>query len=69
MGDIEVFKIDGQEVSELPGTSVAVGKSLSALAGRCCEALLAIRFLSSEHYSAGKRGDRASAGLSRGTIA
>ncbi|MFB0843385.1 DUF5655 domain-containing protein [Paenibacillus oleatilyticus] len=53
MGDIKLYKINGDEVTELEGKSVAVEKSLQILMERHLEAILGIRFLATE-YSTGK---------------
>ncbi|OME76919.1 DUF91 domain-containing protein [Paenibacillus sp. FSL A5-0031] len=53
MGDIKLFNINGGEVTELEGKSVAVEKSLQTLMERHLEAILGIRFLATE-YSTGK---------------
>ncbi|WP_058301055.1 DUF5655 domain-containing protein [Gorillibacterium timonense] len=53
MGDIKLFNINDDEVSELEGKSVAVEKSLQTLMERHLEAILGIRFLATE-YSTGK---------------
>ena len=49
MGDIKVFRIDGDAVSELPGQSMAVEKSLQTLVERHLDTFLGVRFLASEH--------------------
>jgi len=53
MSDIRLFRLQPEAVQELPGTSVAVEKSLQTLIERHLEALLGVRFLASEH-STGK---------------
>ena len=53
MSDIKLFRIGGDDVCELAGTSVGLEKSLQALMERHLEAFLAVRFLASE-YSTGK---------------
>lgn len=53
MGDIKLFQIAPDHVTELPPQSVAVEKSLQTLIERNLEALLGVRFLASE-YSTGK---------------
>lgn len=53
MGDIKLFNINGGEVIELEGKSVAVEKSLQTLMERQLEAILGIRFLATE-YSTGR---------------
>ncbi|WP_342567790.1 hypothetical protein MKY09_05345 [Psychrobacillus sp. FSL K6-4046] len=54
MGDIKFFKINGEDVWELRGHSVALEKSLQHLIEKHLEAFLGIKFLASE-YSTGKR--------------
>src|SRR5215203_4725761 len=53
MSDIRLFRLQPETVQELPGTSVAVEKSLQTLIERHLDALLGVRFLASEH-STGK---------------
>lgn len=53
LGDIKLFKLNGEEVTELEGRSVAIEKSLQILMERHLEAILGIRFLATE-YSTGK---------------
>lgn len=53
MGDIKLFRIRKNQVEELPGSSVAVEKSLQTLIENNLETFLGIRFLASE-YSTGK---------------
>lgn len=53
MGDIRIFNITGDSVTELKGSSVAVEKSLQSFIEKNLEKLLSIRFLESE-YSTGK---------------
>ncbi|EMR07209.1 hypothetical protein C772_00854 [Bhargavaea cecembensis DSE10] len=54
MGDIKLFRFNGESVDELEGQSVAVEKSLQHLIERHLETFLGVRFLASE-YSTGKR--------------
>ncbi len=58
MGDIKVFNIDGESVSELLGTSVAVEKSLQTLIEQHLDAFLGVRFLASEYSTGGTHGGR-----------
>jgi len=58
VGDIKVFRIDGEGVSELPGTSVAVEKSLQALIERHMDTFLGVRFLASERSTGPTHGGR-----------
>jgi predicted transport protein len=53
MSDIKLFQINGPEVQELPGKSVAVEKSLQTLTEKHLETFFGVRFLESE-YSTGK---------------
>ncbi len=53
MGDIKLFQLNGPDVTELEGQSVAVEKSLQKLIERHLEAFLGVRFVASE-YSTGK---------------
>lgn len=53
MGDIKLFQINGPEVRELAGQSVAVEKSLQTLIEKHLEPFFEVRFLASE-YSTGK---------------
>ncbi|MED0747362.1 DUF5655 domain-containing protein, partial [Aeribacillus composti] len=53
MGDIKLFRINGEHVSELEGTSLTIEKSLQTLIERNLETFLGVRFLASE-YSTGK---------------
>ncbi|WP_233880199.1 site-specific integrase [Virgibacillus halodenitrificans] len=54
MGDIKLFKLDGDNVDELEGQSVAVEKLLQHITERHLETFLGVRFLPSE-YITGKR--------------
>lgn len=54
MGDIKLFKLNGDKVEELTGQSVSIEKSLQHIIERHLETFLGVRFLSSEH-STGKR--------------
>ena len=58
MGDIKVFRIDGDAVSELPGQSMAVEKSLQTLVERHLDTFLGIRFLASEQSTGRTHGGR-----------
>jgi predicted transport protein len=53
MSDIKLFQINGPEVRELSGQSVAVERSLQTLTERHLEPFFGVRFLASE-YSTGK---------------
>jgi len=53
MGDIKLFQIKKQNAVELPGTSMAVEKSLQELIEENMETFLGVRFLATE-YSTGK---------------
>jgi predicted transport protein len=54
MGDIKIYKLNGEHVEELIGQSVAVEKSLQQIIERYLETFLGVRFLASE-YGTGKR--------------
>lgn len=54
MGDIKLFRLNGETVDELVGQSVAFENSLQHILERNLETFLGIRFLASE-YSTGKR--------------
>ncbi|MED4590755.1 DUF5655 domain-containing protein [Priestia flexa] len=54
MGDLKLFRLNGDSVDELEGQSVAVEKSLQHILERHLETFLGVRFLASEH-STGKR--------------
>ncbi|MGE1163658.1 DUF5655 domain-containing protein [Peribacillus simplex] len=54
MGDIKLFRLNGDTVDELAGQSVAIEKSLQHIIERHLETFLGVRFLGSE-YSTGKR--------------
>ena len=53
MSDIKIFKIQGNIVNEIKGTSVALEKSLQDLMEKNLEEILGIRFLATE-YTTGK---------------
>lgn len=53
MGDIKLFKLNGNNAEELAGKSVSVEKSLQTIIERNLETFLGVRFLASE-YSTGK---------------
>jgi hypothetical protein len=54
VGDIKLFRLNGETVDELEGQSVAFEKSLQHILERNLETFLGVRFLVSEH-STGKR--------------
>lgn len=54
MGDIKLFRLNGETVNELEGQSVAFENSLQHILERNLETFLGVRFLASE-YSTGKR--------------
>jgi len=58
MSDIKLFDIQGGEVEELEGQSVALEKSLQGLIERNMEAFLGVRLLASEHNTGQKHGGR-----------
>ncbi|MFN3189116.1 MAG: DUF5655 domain-containing protein [Aureliella sp.] len=53
MGDIKIFKTNGDTVTQLEGTSVALEKSLQELIEKHLDVFLGVRFLATE-YSTGK---------------
>lgn len=53
MADIKLFRIENNQVEELPAESVAVEKSLQSLLEKHLDSFLDVRFLASE-YSTGK---------------
>ena len=53
MTDIKIFKIQGGNVTEIEGTSIAVEKSLQTLIEKNLESFLGVRFLATE-YNTGK---------------
>jgi predicted transport protein len=54
LGDLKLFRLNGDTIDELEGQSVSVEKSLQIILERHLEAFLGVRFLASE-YSTGKR--------------
>lgn len=58
MSDIKLFRLEGNQVEELEGRSVAVEKSLQYLIERHMEELLGVRFLASEYSTGPKHGGR-----------
>lgn len=58
MGDIKLFQIANNQVTELEGRSVAVEKSLQNLIEKHMESFLGIRFLASEHSTGKVHGGR-----------
>lgn len=58
MGDIKFYKINGDNVQELHGKSIALEKSLQSLIERNLETFLGIRFLESEYSTGKKHGGR-----------
>lgn len=53
MSDIKLFRVDGNQVRELEGTSVALEKSLQDLIEKHLDVFLGVSFLATE-YSTGK---------------
>lgn len=58
MSDLKLFQIGDDDVREIPGTSVAIEKSLQDLIEQNLEALLSIRFLASEYKTEKSYGAR-----------
>jgi predicted transport protein len=53
MSDIKLFRVDNGKATELPGSALAIEKTLQSLIERNLEPMLGIRFVASEH-STGK---------------
>ena len=49
MGDIKLFRLNGNNVEELTGQSVPLEKSLQTVMERHLETFLGVRFLASEY--------------------
>ena len=58
MGDIKLFRLDNQDVTELPGTSVALEKSLQERIEKNLETFMGVRFLASEYSTGPVHGGR-----------
>lgn len=58
MSDVKLFAIDSGLAREIPGTAVALERSLQTLIERNLEPFLGIRFLASEHSTGPKHGGR-----------
>ncbi|MEW8301493.1 MAG: DUF5655 domain-containing protein [Candidatus Thiodiazotropha sp.] len=58
MSDIKLFRMSGQQAEEIPGTAVALEKSLQTQMEQNLETLLGIRFLASEYSTGPKHGGR-----------
>lgn len=58
MSDIKLFRVQGQAVQQLHGTSVAVEKSLQDVVERHLDAFLGVRFLAHEHATGKTHGGR-----------
>jgi predicted transport protein len=58
VSDIKLFSLDGGKAQELPGSSVALEKSLQDLMEANLEPLLGLRFLASEHSTGARHGGR-----------
>ncbi|MES9826620.1 MAG: DUF5655 domain-containing protein [Candidatus Thiodiazotropha endolucinida] len=58
MSDIKLFRMDGQQAEEIPGSAVALEKSLQIQMEQNLETLLGIRFLASEYSTGPKHGGR-----------
>ena len=58
MGDIKLFRLDNQNVTELPGTSVALEKSLQEQIEKNLETFMGVRFLASEYSTGPVHGGR-----------
>lgn len=58
MTDIKLFRTHGQTAQEIPGTAVALEKSLQLLMEQNLETLLGVTFLASEYSTGPKHGGR-----------
>ncbi len=58
MSDIKLFNLIDGKASEVPGTAIAMEKSLQTVIEKNLESLLGIRFLASEHDTGPKHGGR-----------
>jgi predicted transport protein len=58
MGDLKLFRLENGTAGELPGSAVAVEKSLQDVIERNLEAFLGVRFLASEHSTGKVHGGR-----------
>jgi predicted transport protein len=58
MSDVKLFKIDSNQVRELPGDALQVERSLQLLFEENLEPLLGIRFLATEHSTGPVHGGR-----------
>lgn len=58
MSDVKLFRTNGDAVSELGGTSVALEKSLQTLIEKHLDVFLGIRFLASEYLTGKTHGGR-----------
>src|SRR5574341_1159931 len=58
MGDIKLFRIDGQKVATIEGKSVAIERSLQTLRENHLESFLGVRLVKSEHPTGKTHGGR-----------
>ncbi len=58
MSDIKLFSLSSGTATELPGSEVALERSLQTLMERNLETLLGVRFLASEYPTGPKHGGR-----------
>ncbi|ACL71697.1 conserved hypothetical protein [Thioalkalivibrio sulfidiphilus HL-EbGr7] len=58
MTDIKLFRTQGQTAQEIPGSAVALEKSLQALMEQNLDALLGVTFLASEYSTGPRHGGR-----------
>ncbi len=58
MSDIKLFSLKGVSATELPGSEVALERSLQTLMEQNLDVLLGVRFLASEHSTGAKHGGR-----------
>lgn len=69
MGDTEVFRIDGDAATELPGQSMAVEESLQTVIENHLDSFLGVRFVASKRGAGDACGGRVRPRLSGGATA
>jgi RecB family endonuclease NucS len=58
MSDIKLFNVSNGSAQELPGTSIAIEKTLQTLIESHLEVFLGVRFLATEHSTGKTHGGR-----------
>lgn len=58
MSDIKLFRVEAGKARELPGSALAIEKTLQTLIERNLEPLLGVRFIASEHSTGSVHGGR-----------